>query len=132
MNIHTTSSSQLFDNLLATEKIKELKEENESCFYVMIDDETFELETFKNNNEINIIQKWFENIGQSFYIKDTNLLLTKKEINEVHNIIGNEIPINKKKQIINDINKIKIYFNAKRNINKLKLIYNNTENKNCQ
>lgn len=124
MNIHPIES-QLFDNLLASEKIKELKETRESCFYVMIDDETFELETFENNNEINIIKKWFENIGQSFYLEDTNLLLTKEEINEIHNIIGNEIPINRKKQITNDIKKIKTYFNAKRNIDKLKLIYNN-------
>lgn len=126
MNIHTIET-QLFDNLLATKKIKELKEEREmeNCFIVMIDDETFELETFKNNNEINIIEKWFENIGQSFYLEDTKLLLIKEEINEVHNIIGNKIPINRKKQIANDITKIKTYVNARIDIDKLKLIYNN-------
>ena len=127
MNIHKidTLEPELFNNLLATKKIEELKGERDNCFLVMIDDETFELETFKNNNEINIIENWFENIGQSFYLEDTKLLLTKEEINEVHNIIGCQIPIDRKKQITNDITKIKTYLKSKKHINELKLTYNN-------
>lgn len=46
MNIHTIET-QLFDNLLATKKIKELKEERNNCFIVMIDDETLNWKLLK-------------------------------------------------------------------------------------
>lgn len=130
MNIHDCSLDNMFNNnLLAEKKVKEMKEEEKQCYYIMVDlDNTFRVETFENK-ELDYIKKWFENIGQTIDIEKANISVTESEMKEIYNIIGNDIPLEKKDCIIGDINKIKKYLSSKRDIEKLKLIYNNLENK---
>lgn len=130
MNIHNDSLDNMFNNnLLAGIKIKEIKEDEKQCYYIMVDlDNTFQIEIFENK-EIEYITKWFENIGQTIDIEEANISVTESEMNEIYNIIGNKIPLEKKDCIIEDINKIKKYLNTKREFEKLKLAYNNLENK---
>jgi hypothetical protein len=83
---------------------------NYSCYYLLnYESNTFNLDIFKSNLYIEKLKKWFNNINQIINFEDTKLLLTQKEINEIHNKIGYNIPINKKNEVINDIASIKTY-----------------------
>ena len=107
----------------------EKEKERHCCFFVMTETDVFDLETFKEKKEMERLEKWFENIGQTVCFEDTNLLLNEDELEEVHKKIGYEIPIDKKDNVINDIGVIKGYFLAKKQMNNVTKNYTNRKTK---
>ena len=84
------------------------------CYYLLNNDSnTFNLDIFENNLYIEKLKEWFNNIKQIINFEDTQLLLTQKEIDEIHKKYGYNISINKKDEVINNITFIKKYLNKK-------------------
>jgi hypothetical protein len=91
--------------------------------YKILNENTFSLDTFNNENEKNKIEEWYEKIGQTVSIENMNIKITIKEMETLLEFTGKNIDIEKKNNINKHINFIKNFVTINKQASELKKLY---------
>ena len=87
--------------------------------YQLLNESTFSIDVFKDDKEKDIIDEWYQRIGQTVMIEYMNVKITVEELDKLLEFTGKNIDISKKDSIIQHINFIKNYVSINKEAEKM-------------
>ena len=94
------------------------------CYFINMEGlngkEVFNIEYFDSQFSADIIKKWFDKIGVTCYFEKQNIKLNYDVIEEINNIFGDKISVDKKDDVLKDIEVLKRICSLKSDLLKLK------------
>jgi len=93
---------------------------DEKTYFLIKENDTFNIENFSNEQEILKIENWFNKIGETIDLEKIPLKISKEEKDKLIEILGINIPLHFKNEISTIIENIRQFFELEKNIIQIK------------
>ena len=117
MNIHPAE-------IESTGKTKIVKDEDKKqLFLVLKDNDTFDIDVFHNEKELEKIENWYNRIGKVINFEETNINIARVKTDDVISIFGSNLTMDKKNKVMEHLQTVKQFLELRNSVDSIKKKY---------